>query len=103
MSVITVNNENYQSEVLESDVPVLIDFHATWCGPCKMLAPVLEQVAAEVSDAKICKVDVDEAPALAQKFSVVSVPTLVVINKGEVVTVEAGVKSKNAIMDMIKL
>lgn len=103
MSIINITDENYQSEVLESNVPVLMDFHATWCGPCKMLAPVLDQVAAELTNAKICKVDVDQAPALAQKFNVVSVPTLVVMNKGETVAVEPGVKNKNAIIEMLNV
>lgn len=103
MSIINVTDANYQNEVMESDVPVLMDFHATWCGPCKMLSPVLEQVAAEMTNAKICKIDVDQAPALAQKFNVVSVPTLVVMNKGEVITVEAGVKNKNAIIEMLSV
>lgn len=103
MSIINITDANYQSEVVESEVPVLMDFHATWCGPCKMLAPVLDQVVAEVTNAKICKVDVDQAPALAQKFNVVSVPTLVVINKGEMVAFEPGVKNKNAIIEMLNI
>lgn len=102
MSIINVTGENYKSEVLESDVVVLIDFHATWCGPCKMLSPVLDQVAAELTDAKICKIDVDQAPELAQQFNVVSVPTLAVVKNGEILEVTPGVKNKNAIIEMLK-
>lgn len=102
MSIINVTDENFQSEVLESAVPVLLDFHAVWCGPCKMLSPILEQVAAEATNAKICKVDVDQAPGLAQKFKVSSVPTLALIKNGETISVEPGVKNKNAILEMLK-
>ncbi len=101
MSIVNVTGANYQSEVLESEVPVLVDFHATWCGPCKMLSPVLDQVAAELTDVKICKIDVDHAPEIAQQFNVVSVPTLAVVKGGEVVAVAPGVKNKNQIIEMI--
>lgn len=103
MSIVNVTGVNYQSEVLESDVPVLVDFHATWCGPCKMLSPILEQVVADMPTAKICKIDVDQAPELAQQFKVVSVPTLAVVKGGEVLSVAPGVKNKNQIIEMLSV
>ena len=85
MSVVTVTNDNFEKEVVNSSVPVLIDFWASWCGPCRMLSPVIEEIASEVKDKKICKVNVDEQPELARKFGVMSIPTLVVMNNGELV------------------
>lgn len=103
MSIVNVTGENYQSEVIESTVPVLVDFHATWCGPCKMLSPILDQLAGELTTAKICKVDVDQAPELAQQYKVVSVPTLAVVKDGEVVSIAPGVKNKNQLIEMLGL
>ena len=85
MSVVNITQDNFENEVMKSTVPVLIDFWAGWCGPCKMLSPVIEEIADEVSDKKICKVNVDEQPELARKFGVMSIPTLVVMDKGEIV------------------
>jgi len=100
MSVVTITNENFESEVMKSTVPVLIDFWAGWCGPCKMLSPVIEEIADEVTDKKICKVNVDEQPELARKFGVMSIPTLVVLDKGEIVKTSLGVQPKNAVLSM---
>ena len=102
MSLINVTSETFDREVLESKETIIIDFHATWCGPCKMLAPILDQVAEENPNVKICKIDVDQSPALAQKYSVMSVPTLVFIKDGETKKVVSGMQSKNYINDMIK-
>lgn len=102
MSVITVTKENFQSEVLESDKTVLIDFWAEWCGPCRMLSPVVDEIANEKPDVKVCKVNVDNEPELATQFGVMSIPTLVVIKDGKVQSQSVGVQPKNNILAMIK-
>ena len=102
MSVITVTKENFQSEVLESDKTVLIDFWAEWCGPCRMLSPVVDEIANEQTDVKVCKVNVDNEPELATQFGVMSIPTLVVIKDGEVVNQSVGVQPKESILVMLK-
>jgi len=101
MSVITVTKDNYEKEVVQSPVPVLIDFWASWCGPCRMLSPVIDEIADEVSDKKICKINVDEQPELAQKFGVMSIPTLVVMKSGEVVNKSLGVQPKGSVLSML--
>ncbi len=101
MSVLHVNNADFQSVVLESDKPVLVDFWATWCGPCRMLAPVLEEVAAERGDIKVCKVDVDENRELAMSYGVSSIPMLVVIRDGKVVNKSVGAIPKSQILNML--
>lgn len=98
MAVIHVTSDNFEKEVMQSEVPVLIDFWASWCGPCMMLGPVIEEIAGEVTDAKICKVNVDEQMSLAQKFQVANIPTLVVIKNGEVAARDVGVKSKEEVL-----
>lgn len=102
MSVITVTKENFQSEVLESDKTVLIDFWAEWCGPCRMLSPVVDEIANEQTDVKVCKVNVDNEPELATQFGVMSIPTLVVIKDGKVVNQSVGVQPKDNILTMLK-
>lgn len=102
MAAIHVTKENFESEVLKADVPVLVDFFAQWCGPCKMLAPIVEMVAEEVQDAKVCKIDIDEDSELAIQYKVMSVPTLMVFKGGEVIAKNIGAISKDAILDMLK-
>ncbi|MEG0978843.1 MAG: thioredoxin [Oscillospiraceae bacterium] len=103
MSVLTITKENYESEVINSEKPVLIDFWASWCGPCKMLSPVVDEIAEEVTDAKICKINVDEQPELAAEFRVMSIPTLAVIKDGKLVNTTVGVRPKDDIIKMIKI
>ncbi len=102
MSIINVTGENFQSEVIESKETVLVDFHATWCGPCKALAPVLEEVDAAGIGVKICKIDVDQAPELAKKYRVMSVPTLFVVKNGENVERISGLQSKEELIELVK-
>lgn len=101
MSVIEITQENYQKEVIESDKPVLIDFFATWCGPCKMVSPMIDEIAQERSDIKVCKLDVDRNLDLAKKFQVMSVPTLVVMKNGELANKMVGASSKASILKML--
>ena len=97
-----VSSSDFQSKVLDAQGPVLVDFFATWCGPCKMLAPTLDQVAAEVAGrAKVVKVDIDASPDLAQRFGVMSVPTLAVFKGGKLVNQAVGVQPKPAIMGLL--
>ena len=98
MSVITVNESNFEKEVKNSDKTVLLDFWATWCGPCRQLSPVVEKLAKERPDIKVCKVNVEEAEFLARDFKIMSVPTLVVMKNGEIVNKMIGVLPKNEIL-----
>lgn len=102
MAAIKITKQNFEQEVLQSDKPVLVDFWAEWCAPCKMLLPVIEQLAEEVTDAKICKVNVDNDPELARQFKVMTIPTLLVFKNGEVVQQSIGVKPKEEILEMLK-
>ena len=102
MAKITITRENFEDEVMKSDKPVLIDFWATWCGPCKMLSPVIAEIAGEYEGkVKVCKVNVDEQPELASAFRVDSIPTLVVIKEGIVTDVSVGYRSKDQIAAML--
>jgi thioredoxin 1 len=96
-----INTDNFEEEVIKAEGKVLVDFFATWCGPCTMLAPVLEQVADSKPEVKIVKVDVDEEPELATRYKVMSIPTLMVFEKGEVVKKSLGVISKAELLDLI--
>ncbi|MDF2611169.1 MAG: trxA [Lachnospiraceae bacterium] len=102
MSVLTITKNNFKSEVVKSDKPVLLDFWAAWCGPCRMVSPTVEQIAAENSDIIVGKVNVDEQPELAQAFRVMSIPTLVVMKDGKVSKSAIGVQPKQAILNMVK-
>ena len=102
MSVKTLTKDNFTTEVLQSDQAVLLDFWAPWCGPCRMVSPIVDQVGAEVDGrAKVGKVNVDEQPELAAQFGVMSIPTLVVMKQGKAVATRVGVQSKQAILNML--
>ena len=101
MSVLHINKGNFQQEVLESDRPVLIDFWAPWCGPCRMVGPVLDEIALENNAFKVGKVNVDEEPELATRFRVMSIPTLVVMKDGKVVNQAVGARGKEDILALI--
>ena len=103
MAVITLTKENFASEALQSSVPVLVDFWAPWCGPCRMVSPIVDQIAEESDGSfKVGKVNVDEQPELASQFGVMSIPTLVLIEHGKVKAVENGVKPKYQVEQMLK-
>jgi len=103
MSALKITKSNFEEEVMKSDKPVLLDFWASWCGPCKMVGPIVEEVANETAEiAKVGKVNVDEEPELANSFKVMSIPTLVVIKDGKVTQTSVGVKSKQAILSMLQ-
>ena len=101
MSVIHINKNNFQNEVLNSEKPVLLDFWAPWCGPCRMVSPIVDEIAAERNDIKVGKVNVDEQPELAGQFGVMSIPTLVVIKGGKVVNQIVGARPKAQILAML--
>lgn len=102
MAILNITKENFQSEVLESDKPVLLDFWATWCGPCKMIAPFVDEIASERSDIKVGKINVDEQPELAASFKIVSIPTLVVVKEGKAVNQAMGARPKEQILELLK-
>ena len=102
MSAFNVTKENFKTEVLEAKTPVLVDFWATWCGPCRMIAPVLEEVAKERPDVTVCKVDVDEERELALEYGVSSIPTLLVFRDGKVVNQSIGAMPKERILAMLQ-
>lgn len=101
MTVIHIDRNNFQSEVLNSDRPVLLDFWAPWCVPCRMVGPILDEIAGERGDIKVAKVNVDEQPELAGQFGVMSIPTLVVMKDGKVVQQAVGVRPKAQILSML--
>ena len=101
MSAISVNKNNFGREVLNSDKPVLLDFWASWCGPCRMVSPIVDEIAAERSDIKVCKINVDEQPELAARFGIMSIPTLVVMKNGKVVNQAVGARPKAQILAML--
>ena len=101
MSAININKKNFQNEVLNSDKPVLLDFWASWCAPCRMVVPIIEEIAGERPDIKVGKINVDEQPELASEFSIMSIPTLVVMKNGKIVQQVSGARPKNAILEML--
>lgn len=102
MSVININKHNFQDEVMNADKPVLLDFWASWCGPCRMVSPVVDEIATKRSDVKVGKVNVDEQPELAGQFGVMSIPTLVVIKNGRIVNQAIGAMPKSAILELLQ-
>ena len=101
MAVITITKENFESEVLHSEKPVLLDFWASWCGPCRMLSPVVDEVAEERTDVKVGKVNVDEQPDLAAEFGVMSIPTLLVFRDGKLVNQSVGARPKSGVLALL--
>jgi thioredoxin 1 len=101
MSALTITKENFEAEVIQSDKPVLLDFWADWCGPCRMVSPVIDEIAGEVTAAKVGKINVDAQPELAQAFGVMSIPTLAVVSGGKVARSAVGVRSKETILEML--
>ena len=100
MSVKHITAATFQTEVMESEKPVLLDFWATWCGPCRMLSPILDEIAQEREDIAVCKVNVDEAPELARRFRIMNVPTLIVMQNGQEEDRVIGVKFKNQLLEL---
>ncbi|MCI8713811.1 MAG: thioredoxin [Ruminococcus sp.] len=102
MSIVKLTTENFEQEVLQSDRTVLVDFYADWCGPCKMMSPVIDEIAAERADVKVGKLNIDEEMEVAQKYGVMSIPTFIVFKNGEAVQKDMGAKPKAAVLEMLK-
>ena len=103
MSVITITKDNFEAEVVGSDKPVLVDFWASWCGPCRMVSPLVDEIAEETTTAKVGKINVDEEPELAAQFGVMSIPTLMVFKDGKAVKTSVGAKPKDDIIEMLNV
>ena len=101
MTAININKKNFQNEVMNTDKPVLLDFWAPWCAPCRMVVPIIEEIASERPDIKVGKINVDEQPELTSKFGIMSIPTLVVMKNGKIVQQVSGARPKNAILEML--
>jgi thioredoxin 1 len=102
MAVIKLTAQNFEQEVMQSDKPVLIDFYADWCGPCKMMSPIVEEISKEKTDAKVCKLNIDEEMEIAQKYGVMSIPTFIVFKDGQVSKKDMGAKPKSAVLSMFE-
>ncbi len=102
MAIVNITNSNFRKEILESDVPVLVDFWAPWCGPCRMVSPIVDEIAEETPSVKVCKVNIDEQPALATQFGVMSIPTLIVFRSGEIADKAVGARNKAFILKMLE-
>ena len=102
MSVLTITNENFEQEVLKSDKPVIVEFGAAWCGPCKMLSPVVDQLAEELEGVKVGKINIDEQMELAEKYNVSSIPCVVAFKNGEEVNRSVGLVPKQKLVDLLK-
>ena len=101
MSAINIHKDNFQQEVLHAESKVLLDFWAPWCGPCRMVSPIIEEIAQERADIKVGKVNIDEQPELAKEFGIMSIPTLVVLEKGKIVNQAVGARPKDAILKLL--
>jgi thioredoxin 1 len=101
MGALHITKDNFEAEVLKSDKPVLIDFWATWCGPCQMMGPVIEEIANERTDIKVCKIDVDQQQELAAEYGVMSIPTLLVIKDGKEVNKAIGAMPKQSVLNLL--
>ena len=101
MSVLTITKDNFDTEVLQATQPILLDFWASWCGPCRMVSPIVDEVADELSHVKVGKINVDEQPELAGQFQVMSIPTLVVMKSGQIVKTAVGSRPKSEIIKML--
>ncbi|MCD7778114.1 MAG: thioredoxin [Clostridiales bacterium] len=101
MKTTVIDKNNFKTEVLESDKPVILDFWASWCGPCRMVGPVLEEIAAERSDIKVGKINIDEQPELASEFKIMSIPTLMVVKDGKVTNKAVGAMPKDQILELL--
>ena len=101
MSAININKNNFQNEIMDSEKTVLLDFWAPWCAPCRMVVPIIEEIAGERPDIKVGKINVDEQPELASKFGIMSIPTLVVMKNGKIVRQVSGARPKKAILEML--
>ena len=101
MAVVTITKENFEQEVLQSAKPVLLDFWASWCGPCRMLSPIVDEIAAERTDIKVGKINVDEQPELAGQFGVMSIPTLLVFEQGKLVRQAVGARPKAGVLELL--
>ena len=102
MAAMNMSKENFHEEVMKSDRPVLVDFWAPWCGPCRMVVPIVEEIAREREDIKVVKVNIDEQEELAREFGVMTIPTLMVVKDGKIVSRSAGAKRKSAILEMLQ-
>lgn len=103
MAIVELTTQNFEQEVLRSEVPVLVDFWAPWCGPCKMMSPIVDEVAEECADVKVCKLNTDEAEEIAFRYKVMSIPTLMLFHKGERVKSSVGVISKSEVLSFIQI
>ena len=101
MSAININKNNFQNEIMDSEKTVLLDFWAPWCAPCRMVVPIIEEIAGERPDIKVGKINVDEQPELTSKFGIMSIPTLVVMKNGKIVQQVSGARPKKAILEML--
>ncbi len=101
MSVMMITEEHFENEVLHSEKPVLVDFYADWCGPCKMVSPIIDEIAEERDDIKVVKVNVDEQPGIAEQFAVASIPMIMVFKNGEIFRSAVGARPKKAILEML--
>ena len=101
MSIINVTNETFHQEVINSSKPVLLDFWASWCGPCRMVGPILDEIAEEREDIKVCKINIDEQPELASRYRIMTIPTLMVLKNGQIMEQSVGAKPKHQILAMV--